>query len=100
MAPDQWEFLNDEITACQACPRLVAHCREIAATKRKAFLQDTYWGRSVPNFGDPQARLLIIGLEEWAVVKISQISAKRIIPSQKVCTKAHIRVTLFLRGLA
>ena len=66
MAPDQWEFLNDEIAACQACPRLVAHCREIAATKRKAFLQDTYWGRSVPNFGDPQARLLIIGLAPGA----------------------------------
>ena len=66
MAPDQWEFLNDEIAACQACPRLVAHCREIAATKRKAFLQETYWGRSVPNFGDPQARLLIIGLAPGA----------------------------------
>ena len=66
MAPYQWEFLNDEIAACQACPRLVAHCREIAATKRKAFLQETYWGRSVPNFGDPQARLLIIGLAPGA----------------------------------
>jgi len=63
---DDWNSLNRNITACKACPRLVAHCREIATTKRKAFRHWSYWGRPVPNFGDPQARLLIIGLAPGA----------------------------------
>lgn len=57
-----WEQLNRDITACEACPRLRAYCKEIARVKRRAFLADEYWGRPVPNFGDPAARLLIIGL--------------------------------------
>jgi uracil-DNA glycosylase family 4 len=54
--------LSREIARCEACPRLRAHCREIARVKRKAYLGWDYWGRPVPGFGDPRARLLIIGL--------------------------------------
>ena len=57
-----WQALNVEIAACDRCPRLRAHCRTMASQKRRAFLDWEYWGRPVPNFGDPQARLLIVGL--------------------------------------
>jgi len=57
-----WDELNHEIVACDACPRLRAHCNTIAKEKRRAFQNWDYWGRPVPNFGDPQARLLIVGL--------------------------------------
>jgi uracil-DNA glycosylase family 4 len=61
-ATDSWERLNAEIVACRACPRLVAWREEVARVKRRAFQHETYWGRPVPGFGDPQARLVIIGL--------------------------------------
>jgi len=48
--------------ACKRCPRLIAHCREIARVKRRAFADWEYWGKPVPSFGDPAARLAIIGL--------------------------------------
>lgn len=54
--------LEERIVACRACPRLVAWREEVAATKRKAFLGDEYWGRPVPGFGDPAARLVVVGL--------------------------------------
>ena len=58
--------LNRRIVACEACPRLRRYCREVAATKRKAFAGDRYWGQPVPNLlpeGDAaDARLLIVGL--------------------------------------
>lgn len=54
-------LLDERIVACGACPRLVAW-REDAATKRKSFEEWTYWGRPVPNFGDPEATRLIVGL--------------------------------------
>jgi len=57
-----WAALNRQIVDCNACPRLRAHCIETAKKKRRAFLHWDYWGRPVPNFGDPQARLLIVGL--------------------------------------
>ena len=66
MGLNHWNLLNRDITACASCPRLVAHCHEIATTKRKAFRDCNYWGRSVPNFGDPQAKLLIVGLAPGA----------------------------------
>ncbi|MBY0506516.1 MAG: uracil-DNA glycosylase [Bryobacteraceae bacterium] len=58
--------LNAEITACERCPRLRAHCAEIARVKRRAYRDQQYWGRPVPSFGDPQARLLILGLAPGA----------------------------------
>ena len=57
-----WEALNRAIIACERCPRLCAYCQAVAAEKRAAFRDWDYWGRPVPNFGDPQARLLIVGL--------------------------------------
>jgi uracil-DNA glycosylase family 4 len=54
--------LADAITACERCPRLRAHCREIAQVRKRAHAADEYWGRPVPSLGDPQARLLVIGL--------------------------------------
>ncbi|MCC7084739.1 MAG: uracil-DNA glycosylase [Pirellulales bacterium] len=58
----RWITLNDQIVACQRCPRLRKYCRRVADEKRKAFADWTYWGRPVPNFGDPNARLLVVGL--------------------------------------
>jgi len=54
--------LEAEIVACRACPRLVAWREEVARTKRAAFRDETYWGRPVPGFGDPDAELVVIGL--------------------------------------
>jgi uracil-DNA glycosylase family 4 len=62
LASGNWNRLNKRIVACDRCPRLLAHCRQIAQAKRRAFAEWTYWGRPVENFGDPQARLLIVGL--------------------------------------
>ena len=54
--------LEKRIIACEGCPRLRAHCREIARVKRRQFRDQDYWGKPVPGFGDPEARLLIVGL--------------------------------------
>jgi uracil-DNA glycosylase family 4 len=51
-----------EIVACRACPRLVAWREEVAREKRAAFRDETYWGRAVPGFGDPRARIVLVGL--------------------------------------
>jgi uracil-DNA glycosylase len=50
------------VVDCRACPRLVAWREEVAATKRAAYAHETYWGRPVPGFGDPTARVVIVGL--------------------------------------
>jgi uracil-DNA glycosylase family 4 len=50
------------IIECEACPRLRTYCTAVAREKRRAYRNDTYWGRPVPGFGDPAARLLIVGL--------------------------------------
>jgi uracil-DNA glycosylase family 4 len=47
---------------CQLCPRLRTHCTEVARTRKREFADVEYWGRPVPGFGDPEARLLIVGL--------------------------------------
>lgn len=54
--------LDRRIAGCRACPRLVDWREEVARTKRAAFADWTYWGRPVPGFGPPDARLLIVGL--------------------------------------
>jgi uracil-DNA glycosylase len=53
---------NARVVACERCPRLREHCRAIARDKRRAYADQTYWGRPIPNFGDPAARLLVVGL--------------------------------------
>lgn len=62
MLMNAWDQLNDRLTQCARCPRLREYCATVAREKRAAFTQWDYWGRPVPNFGDPQARLLIVGL--------------------------------------
>jgi uracil-DNA glycosylase len=59
-------LLEKEVVACELCPRLRAHCREVAAEKRRAYRDQVYWGRPVPGFGDPGARLLLVGLAPGA----------------------------------
>jgi uracil-DNA glycosylase family 4 len=61
-----WADLNDEIVACRRCPRLLEHCTEMARIKRAAYLDWEYWGKPVPNFGDPHGRLLMVGLAPGA----------------------------------
>jgi len=56
------QVLEDEVTACHACPRLVAWREQVARERRAAFRDEEYWGRPVPGFGDPDARLIIVGL--------------------------------------
>ena len=56
------EELNRRIVSCRKCPRLAAYIREVARAKRGAFREWDYWGKPVPGFGDPQAKLLILGL--------------------------------------
>ena len=58
--------LNRSIVSCTKCPRLIEHSRAIALTKRRAWIDWDYWGKPVPSFGDPAARLLIVGLAPGA----------------------------------
>lgn len=54
--------LAAEVVACRRCPRLVAWREKAAREKRAAFADQEYWGRPVPGFGDPRARILVVGL--------------------------------------
>jgi uracil-DNA glycosylase family 4 len=59
---DAFDQLQREIIACEACPRLRAHCTEVAAKRRPMYADWEYWGRPVPSMGHPPAPLLILGL--------------------------------------
>ncbi|HEX4164027.1 MAG TPA: uracil-DNA glycosylase [Bryobacteraceae bacterium] len=63
---EELRALNERIVNCRLCPRLVAHREEIGRVRRRAFRGEEYWSRPVPGFGDPEARLLIIGLAPGA----------------------------------
>lgn len=56
------DVLEGRVAECRACPRLVAWREEVAETKRAAYADEEYWGRPAPGFGDPAARILILGL--------------------------------------
>lgn len=56
------EQQNRRVVRCARCPRLRSHCEETAHQKRAAFREHKYWGKPVPNFGDPDAQVLIVGL--------------------------------------
>lgn len=60
------EQLNRSICECRACPRLVAWREKVACEKKAAYRGQTYWGKPVPGFGDPRARLLLVGLAPGA----------------------------------
>jgi uracil-DNA glycosylase len=56
------QIIAEEVSACRKCPRLVKYREKVAREKRRAFRDWEYWGRGVPGFGDPTAKLLILGL--------------------------------------
>jgi uracil-DNA glycosylase family 4 len=58
--------LNAEVTACRLCPRLVAWRERVAREKKRRYIDEKYWGKPVPGFGDPNARVVIIGLAPGA----------------------------------
>ncbi|MFY9558932.1 MAG: uracil-DNA glycosylase [Terriglobales bacterium] len=64
--PHWLEVLNAEVVACTRCPRLVTYREQIAKEKRRAYRDWDYWGKPVPGFGDPNARVLIMGLAPGA----------------------------------
>ena len=59
-------ILNREVVACTRCPRLVEYRERVAREKRRAYRECQYWGKPVPGFGDPEARVLIMGLAPGA----------------------------------
>ena len=63
---DPLSQLNCEVIACTRCPRLVVYREEVAVVKRRAYRDWEYWGKPVPGFGDPDARVLILGLAPGA----------------------------------
>lgn len=60
------EKLEKQIIACRKCPRLVEWREEVARVKRKAYMDQEYWGKPVPGFGDPEARVMVVGLAPGA----------------------------------
>jgi uracil-DNA glycosylase family 4 len=54
--------LEQDVVGCEACPRLRSWCRQVAAEKRAAFRDEDYWGKPIPGFGDPSARIVVLGL--------------------------------------
>jgi uracil-DNA glycosylase family 4 len=63
---NELKLLHEAIAGCDRCPRLREYCAGVAETKVKRFRDQEYWGRPVPGFGDPAARLLILGLAPGA----------------------------------
>ena len=59
---DGIDDLRQRIIACTRCPRLVEYCQHVAGTKRRMYRDSAYWGRPLPGFGDPNARVLVVGL--------------------------------------
>jgi len=67
MAHPNWlSVLNQEVISCNLCPRLVLYRAQIAREKRRAYREWEYWGKPVPGFGDPKARVLVLGLAPGA----------------------------------
>lgn len=62
LAAEDPHALNAAVSVCRACPRLVEWREQVAVEKRRAFADQPYWGRPVPSLGDPQARLVVVGL--------------------------------------
>src|SRR5690349_1926145 len=61
-APLTLSAVRDSIISCNACPRLRTYCLDVGRTRKASFKNDVYWARPVPGFGDPNARILILGL--------------------------------------
>jgi len=65
-AAELLQVLDEEITACRKCPRLVAYRELVSREKRRAYRDWIYWGKAVPGFGDPKAELMLVGLAPGA----------------------------------
>ena len=65
-APRTIDAISREVVACRRCPELVAYRETVAREKRRAYRDETYWGKPVPAFGDPNARIVLIGLAPGA----------------------------------
>jgi uracil-DNA glycosylase family 4 len=61
-ATDDLDVLDARVSVCSACPRLVRWREEVARDKRASFADQPYWGRPIPGWGDPQGRILVVGL--------------------------------------
>jgi uracil-DNA glycosylase family 4 len=59
---ERMRVVHDAIVSCTRCPRLREYCTRVATEKRRAYRDEVYWGRPVPGFGDPRARVLLVGL--------------------------------------
>jgi uracil-DNA glycosylase family 4 len=66
ITPQLFLQIRESIIGCERCPRLRDYCRGIGEAKRRAYQDETYWARPVPGFGDPRARVLILGLAPGA----------------------------------
>lgn len=64
--PSEFETLNNNLITCTKCLRLTAWREEMATIKRRAYSNQDYWGKPVPGFGDPMAKVLIVGLAPGA----------------------------------
>ena len=64
--PGELVVLNREVVACRKCPRLVEYRERVGREKRRAYVDHEYWARPVPGFGDPSARVVILGLAPGA----------------------------------
>jgi len=64
--PNWLKVLNAEVVTCTRCPRLVVYREQIVREKRRAYRDHEYWGKPVPGFGDPRARVLVLGLAPGA----------------------------------
>lgn len=62
MTRSDLDAIRDDVVVCRRCPRLVAWREQVAREKVSRFAHETYWGRPVPGFGDPDARVLVLGL--------------------------------------
>ncbi len=65
-SPTTLDELNARIIGCERCPRLREYCSQVANVRRRAYADQEYWGRPVPSFGDPSARVLVLGLAPGA----------------------------------
>lgn len=63
---DSLRVLQRDIVNCELCERLITYCRNVAQVKRRAYRDQEYWGKPVPGFGDPNARVLLVGLAPGA----------------------------------
>ena len=90
--------VNEQIIKCKLCPRLTKYIQEVGKTKTKKHMDQAYWAKPVPTFGDPKAKLLVIGLAPAAKVEIEQGGYLReialVIGLQELCLKQDLQINL------